>query len=262
MQSLFESTASLKGRTALVTGASRGIGRAIATRLHRAGARVLLCARSREALLAVAAELGDGALVSAFDLTERAAIDAAVPELARASGGRIDIVVNNACANGMTPVDASDDATWHAILASGLSAPMYVTRAALPFMRPGASVINISSVLGKMGVPYKGAYCAVKHGIIGWTRSAALELAPRGIRVNVVCPGWTETDMAEQTIAETASQEGVPAAAWRVRAEAAVAQRRFLDPAEIAELVAFLSSPAAAGITAEVYTIAGGATPF
>jgi 3-hydroxybutyrate dehydrogenase len=139
---------------------------------------------------------------------------------------------------------------------------MYVTRAALPFLRPGASVINISSVLGKMGVPGKGAYCAAKHGIIGWTRSVALELAPRDIRVNVVCPGWTTTDMADASVAEAAAFDGVPAAEWRARAIAAVPQKRFLDPAEVAELVAFLASPASSGITAEVYTVAGGATPF
>ena len=255
-------TEDLRGYAALVTGASRGIGRAIAVKLHRAGAKVVLCGRSEERLKSVAAELGERAYVGVFDVSDRAAVDGALPELARALGGSIDILVNNAGTNGVTPVDAADDSLWNSILATNLYAPMYVTRAALPFLRPGASIINISSVLGKMGVPWKGAYCAAKHGLIGWTRSAALELAPRRIRMNVVCPGWTESDMAEQSVAENAQCEGVSPAVFRARAEAAIPQRRFLAAAEVAELVAFLGSRASAGITAEVYTIAAGATPF
>ncbi len=262
MKSHFEPNASLKGRTAIITGASRGIGQAIATRLHQAGARVVLCGRSRQDLQQITAELGSGAFCNAFDITDRAAGDSAVREMADWLGGRIDILVNNAGANADTPLAQSEDALWNTVLATNLSAPMYLTRAALPYFKAGASVINISSVLGKMGVPFKGAYCAAKHGIIGWTRAVALELAPQQIRVNVVCPGWTETAMAQQSIADAAKHEEMTAAAWRTRAESLIPQKRFLQTAEVAELVAFLGSTASAGITAEVFTISAGATPF
>lgn len=267
MQSLFQPSRTqgagdLSGRVALVTGAGRGIGRAIARRLHQGGATVALCGRSRSGLDELATELGERVAVGVFDVADRASVDAEVPRLAQALGGRLDIIVNNAGVNGPTPLSADDDAMWNAILAVNLHGPMYVTRAALPFLKQGASVINLSSVLGKMGVPGKGAYCAAKHGVIGWTRSVALELAPRGVRVNAVCPGWTTSDMADQSVAEAAAFDGVPVETWRERAVAAVPQKRFLDAAEVAELVAFLGSPAAAGITAEVYTISGGATAF
>lgn len=268
MQSLFQPNAQasaagdLFGRVALVTGAGRGIGRAIARRLHQGGATVALCGRTRANLDELATELGERVAVGVFDVADRASVDAEVLRLAQALGGRIDIVVNNAGVNGPTPLAGDDDAMWNSILAVNLSGPMYVTRAALPFLKPGASVINLSSVLGKMGVPGKSAYCAAKHGIIGWTRSVALELAPRGIRVNAVCPGWTTSDMADQSVVEAAAFDGVPVEKWRAQAVAAVPQKRFLDAAEVAELVAFLAAPAAAGITAEVYTISGGSTAF
>lgn len=262
MLSPFVATSALMGKTAVITGASRGIGRATAIRLHQAGAQVGLCARSTGELAQLAEELGQGAHVEPLDVTDRGAVDRVLPALAKKLGGRIDIVVNNAGVSLPTPVDATDDSNWHAVLAINLDAPMFVTRAALPFLTNGGSIVNISSILGKLGVPFKGAYCAAKHGVIGWTRSAAVELAPRGIRMNVICPGWVDTEMGAGAVADAAAAEGISPEAFRQRVQQMVPLRRFLAPEEIAELVAFLASSAAGGITAGVFPITAGGDPF
>lgn len=257
----FAPTFSLQGRTALVTGASRGIGWAAAALLHRRGARVALVGRSTAQLEQLAKVLGDGAVPATLDVTDRVAVDRLLPLLAAQLGGSIDIVVNNAGLIASTPLESVDDSQWEAVLQTNLTAPMYVARAALPYLRAGGSIINISSVLGKFGAPQRGAYCAAKHGIIGWTRALALELAPRGVRVNAICPGWVDTEMAAQNLADMAQQQGLTPAAMRALAESAVPQKRFLAPEEVAELVAFLASPAAAGITGEALSLSAGTTP-
>jgi NAD(P)-dependent dehydrogenase (short-subunit alcohol dehydrogenase family) len=223
----------LAGRVALVTGAGRGIGRAVAARLHRGGAAVALCGRSRPGLESLAAELGDRVAIGVLDVGDRASVDAEVPRLARELGGRLDIIVNNAGVNGPTPLDASDDAMWHAIIDVNLHGPMYVTRAALPFLQSGSSVINISSVLGKMGVPYKGAYCAAKHGIIGFARAVQLEVREQGITVSCVSPGPTATRMG--------SGDGSP-----------YDRAAMLEPEDVADAIVFVATRPARVIIPEI----------
>ncbi|HLE68691.1 MAG TPA: SDR family NAD(P)-dependent oxidoreductase [Vicinamibacteria bacterium] len=252
------------GKVALVTGASRGIGRAIAEAYLEEGAKVALCARSLAELetLAEAWNRKDRrAIALKCDVTSREEVALALEEVER-SWGKLHILVNNAGISGRTPLSApgeDTDVLWDRILATNLSGSYLVTRHALPLMSSGdGRIVNMSSVLGRFGVPGYAAYCTAKHGIIGFTRALALELAPRGITVNALCPGWVETDMADQGIRETAAVLGVSPEAFREHAIAEVPLKRFLDPAEIAKLVLYLTSDDASAITGQAYNICGG----
>jgi NAD(P)-dependent dehydrogenase (short-subunit alcohol dehydrogenase family) len=250
------------GRVALVTGASRGIGRAIASAYLEEGARVALLARDAAALenLADAWNRKDRrALALPCDVSERDDVLRAVEGI-ETSWGKLHIVVNNAGISGRTPMDREDsDELWERILRTNLTGSYLVTRAALHLMSSGeGSVLNVSSVLGRFGVPGYAAYCTSKHGILGFTRALALELAPRRITVNAICPGWVETDMAVQGIRESAEAEGLTPEEFRERAIEDVPLKRFLDPAEVARLALYLTSEDAFAITGQTYNICGG----
>ena len=124
----------------------------------------------------------------------------------------------------------------------------------------GGRVINISSVLGKFGVPGYTAYCTTKHGMIGFTRALALEVVDRGITVNTICPGWVDTEMARSGIAETAKSQGITPEEFKAQAIAARADKKILEAEEVAELVAYIASDAARGITGQAMNICGGQT--
>ena len=255
------------GKVALVTGASRGIGRAIAWSYLEEGAKVALCARSLAELEALAEEWNGRdrrAIALKCDVTSREEVARALDEVER-SWGKLHIVVNNAGISGRTPLDSAKegdeetDGLWDRILATSLKGSYLVTRHALPLMSSGGGrIVNMSSVLGRFGVPGYAAYCTAKHGILGFTRALALELAPRGITVNALCPGWVATDMADQGIRESAAALGVTPEEFRERAIADVPLGRFLDPPEIAKLVLYLTSDDASGITGQAYNICGG----
>ncbi len=246
---------------ALVTGASRGIGRAIATRLLEGGGVVAVTGRSLDALREIEREFPGRAHALRMDVRDRAQVDAAVAAAAGALGG-FDLVVNNAGIAGHTPIDDASDDRWLDILATNLTGAMRVTRAALPHVPRGGRIVNVSSVLGKFGVSRMGAYCASKHGLIGWTRALALELAPRDIAVNAICPGWVETDMATLGVVETAASLGKTPEEFRREAIDAVPQKRFLDPSEVAGLVVYLASPEARAVTGQAISICAGQTTF
>jgi NAD(P)-dependent dehydrogenase (short-subunit alcohol dehydrogenase family) len=253
----------LEGKTALITGAGRGIGRAIAVRLHASGAKVALCGRHEGAVRAVAATLGAGARAYRCDVRDRAMVDATVARAADDFGG-LHILVNNAGLSGHTPIDSEDDELWSAILETNLTGVWNCTRAAVRYMPQGgdARIINISSVLGKFGVAERAAYCAAKHGVIGFTRAAAVELAGRGIAVNAVCPGWVDTEMAKESMQESSRRLGIDEGEYRRRALEAVPQKRMLDAAEVASLVHYLCLPESRGITGQALSICGGQTVF
>ncbi len=247
--------ARLKGKVAFVTGASRGIGEAIARRFAGEGARVVLAARDGGAIGTIAAELAAGGaetLAVPCDVTDGASVRDAVAG-AVGSFGRLDVLVNNAGLGGATPLEDGDEARWDAILATNLTAVFRVTRIAAPHLSDGGRVINLSSVLGRFGVAGYGAYCASKHGVIGLTRALALELAPRKITVNAICPGWVETEMARQGFARFGSVE-----AGRATAAAMAPLKRVLDPEEIAGLAAYLASDDARSITGQAIVADGG----
>jgi len=192
----------LSGKVAFVTGASRGIGEAISRRFGEEGARVVLAARDAAACERHAAQMrtrGQEALAVACDVTDRGSVARAVAAAVERFG-RIDVVVNDAGAGGATPLDDPnpDESRWDTILATNLTGAFRVIREASPHLSAGGRILNMSSVLGRFGVAGYSAYAASKHGVIGLTRSLALELAPRQITVNALVPGWVETNMARE----------------------------------------------------------------
>jgi len=251
------------GRVVLVTGASRGIGRAIAQAFASEGAKVALCARSLEPMEKMAEELNRDerrAIALQCDVRVKSDVEKALAELGR-TWGKLHVLVNNAGVSGRTPIDDPADDRWHDILATNLTGSFLVTKAALDLMSSGwGRIINVSSVLGRFGVPGHSAYCASKHGLLGFTRALALELASRQITVNAICPGWVATDMAERGIREGATARGISPEAFREDAIAAVPLRRFIEPEEVAKLVLYLASNDASAITGQTYNLCGGQT--
>jgi NAD(P)-dependent dehydrogenase (short-subunit alcohol dehydrogenase family) len=216
---------------------------------------VLLAARDAAAVVRIAEELragGTEAIAQACDVNDAASVGAAF-DAAAERWGRIDVLVNNAGLGGPTPLSDADDARWDAILATNLTAVFRVTRAAAPRLADGGRVINISSVLGRFGVAGFGAYAASKHGVIGLTRVLALELAPRRITVNAICPGWVETEMARQGWQRFGSVE-----AGREVAARMAPLGRVLEPEEIAGLAAYLASDDARSVTGQAIVADGG----
>jgi NAD(P)-dependent dehydrogenase (short-subunit alcohol dehydrogenase family) len=229
----------LAGGTAVVTGASRGIGRAIALRFAEAGAEVALWARDAKALQEVADEvaaLGGRALPTVCDVTDPAAVDSAASH-ARRMLAPVTVVVNNAGAVLRKPALATSDAEWRHIMAVNLDGTFYVTRAFLPDLtRASGRVINISSIAGREGTAYLAAYCAAKHGVIGLTRALAEELRAAKVSVNAICPGSVDTLML---------REGMPGASAD------------MTPDDIARTALFLAQAAPSALTGACIDVFG-----
>jgi ketoreductase len=254
----------LNGKTALVTGGGTGIGKAIAATLCKNGAKVAILSRNLANIERTAAEIsGLNRLVLPVQMDIRRKIDVrrAVAE-AVSKLGAIHILVNNAGISGLSLISDEDDSKWHDIIDTNLNGMYFITKEVLRQIpdQSGGRVINISSVLGKFGVPGYSAYCTTKHGMIGFTRALALEVVQRGITVNTVCPGWIDTEMATLGIKESAALQGISAEEFKAQAVAAVPIRRFLEADEIADLVSYLASDAARGITGQAINICGGQT--
>ncbi len=245
----------------LVSGGGSGIGRGIALRLAAEGASVTILGR-RQQTLAETAELSAAAghplEYRVLDITDAAAVDTALAELAEAHGGRIDAVVNNAGLGGPNACSTEGEDRWSELLAVNLDGSFFLTRAALRAMPEGGRVVNMSSVLGKFGVPGYTGYCTAKHGIIGFTKALALELAPRNITVNAICPGWVETEMARAGMERLAEDVGVSYEEARATALAQVPLGRILQPDEIAGLVLWLLSSESSGMTGQAINFSGG----
>ncbi|HEU4403159.1 MAG TPA: SDR family NAD(P)-dependent oxidoreductase, partial [Candidatus Polarisedimenticolia bacterium] len=255
----------------VITGGARGIGRAIAELFYREGARVAVASRSTKNLQSFTAALnqGDHRIVPfRCDVTSRDEVEVMIGNVVEV-WDRIDILVNNAGVSGITPIapaeepgaDEAVEARWLEILNTNLTGLYYCTREAVRHMPSGGTgrILNLSSALGKFGVPGYAAYCASKHGVIGFTKALALELAPRQVTVNALCPGWVDTDMARQGVEESARLTGMGAEEFRRQAERRVPLGRFLQPAEIAGMALFLASDAGASITGQSINLDGGA---
>jgi NAD(P)-dependent dehydrogenase (short-subunit alcohol dehydrogenase family) len=246
----------------LVTGGGRGIGRAIALAFAQPGNLVAIAARTKAQLDRTAREITDrGArgVVLAVDISDEQALARAFDEL-RSASPVLDVVVNNAGVGGGEPIDRTETASWRRVLDTNVWGTFLVTRQAVAMLADGGRVINISSVLGRFGVPGYTAYCASKHALIGFTRALALELVGRSITVNAICPGWVETEMATHGMASGAAATGVTYEEFRRRALAAVPIGRIIQPDEVAALVTFLASQQASSITGQTYNICGGQT--
>lgn len=253
-----------ENKIAFVTGGGSGIGKAIALKLAKNGARVAIASRSLARVTSAAAELqaeGLSVLGLQMDVRNKVDVDRGIAAVC-SKWGAVHILVNNAGISGLALIANGDDIRWFDIIDTNLNGLYLVSKAALRHMpdQAGGRVINISSVLGKFGVPGYSAYCATKHGMIGFTRALALELVGRGITVNTICPGWVETEMAEQGIAETAALQRITAEQFKAQAIAAVPIKRFLQADEVAALVCYIASDAAAGITGQAINICGGQT--
>ena len=254
----------LSDKIALVTGGGTGIGKSIAVQLAKIGAKVAIASRSRVHIDAAAAELtnlGLTAIPLQMDVRNKQDVERAVADVASRWGG-IHILVNNAGISGLSAIDDPNDTKWYDIVDTNLHGMYLVTKEVLKHMpdQAGGRVINISSVLGKFGVPGYTAYCTTKHGMIGFTRALALEVVGRGITVNTICPGWVDTEMATLGINETAALQGITPEQFKAQAVANVPIKRFLDADEVAELVCYVASDAARGITGQAMNICGGQT--
>jgi 3-hydroxybutyrate dehydrogenase len=250
-------------RVALVTGGGRGIGRAIALALAGPDTFVAIAGRTRAQLDATAQELehrGGRALAIEMDVTSETSVVDGIRVLAGATGGRVDVLVNNAGMGGGEPIAGSDIARWRRTIDTNVTGMYLVTRGVVPLMHEGGRIVNIASVLGRFGVPGYTAYCASKHGVIGFTRALALEVAPQLITVNALCPGWVDTEMAATGMRQGAAATGQTFEQFREAALGAVPIKRIIQPEEVAELVRFLASPGASAITGQTYNICGGQT--
>jgi len=255
---------SVTGKIALVTGGGTGIGKAIAAALAQKGAKVAIASRTSAHVEGAAQELqsrGLAVLALRLDVTKKSDIERGLDSLL-SQWGPPHILVNNHGISGLSMIDDPDDGQWFDIVNTNLNGLYLITKAVLRHMptQAGGRVINISSVLGKFGVPGYTAYCATKHGVIGFTRALALEVVSRGITVNTVCPGWVDTEMAALGIKETAALQGITPAHFKAQAVEAVPIKRFLEADEVAELVCYIASDAASGITGQAINICGGQT--
>ncbi len=244
----------------LVTGGGSGIGAGIARVLATSGHRVAILGRRRDALaetLTTFPEGGRGCLAMVGDVTKKKSLATAVAKVAQRFGG-LDVVVANAGIGGPNGCAVPGPDRWDEIVRTNLDGVYFTTLAALPHLQDGGRVVAISSVLGRFGVPGYTAYCASKHGVVGFVKALALELAPRRITVNAICPGWVETDMAAAGLRLLAEVQKVDFKKAKQGAMAAVPIGRILQPDEIGATVAWLCSPGAAGMTGQAISHCGG----
>jgi 3-hydroxybutyrate dehydrogenase len=250
-------------RTAVVTGGGRGIGAAVARRLASAGVAVLVAARSRTQVEAVAGSIrgaGGTAWAAVCDVSEEASVEALV-ENARERFGRVDILVNNAGAAGSARVDRTTLEEWNRLFAVNATGAFLCTRALLPGMVAAGwgRVVNVASVAGLHGARYIAAYTASKHALVGLTRAAAAEVAGTGVTVNAVCPGYVDTPMTDESVARIMEKTGRTADEARAAILKSTPLGRLITPEEVADAVLYLCGEAAGGVNGQALVIDGGA---
>ncbi|HKR21356.1 MAG TPA: 3-oxoacyl-ACP reductase FabG, partial [Pyrinomonadaceae bacterium] len=246
-------------KIALITGGGRGIGRAIAHAFARHGALVAVAARTAEQVEKVVSEIGGSAIGVTCDVSEAESVTRMFADV-RERLGDVDILVNNAgIAESATLITTSDE-LWHRHLAINLSGTFYCTRAALPAMmkKNWGRIINVASIAAKTGAPYIAAYSASKHGVLGLTRSVALEVGALGITVNAICPGYVDTDMVARGIEKITSITKRSAEEARQTLEKMSPQNRLITAEEVAAMALLLASDEGRGINGQGINIDGG----
>jgi NAD(P)-dependent dehydrogenase (short-subunit alcohol dehydrogenase family) len=255
----------LRGKRAVVTGASRGIGRAIALGLAAAGADVAISARTMSDLEALAGEIermGRRAVAIQCDVTDPFQVAAKLAGGVLGGGlGGIDILVNNAGASGSAKFLGHPDELWHRMLAMNMTSAYYVTKAFAPAMveQRSGRIVVIASVAARMGGKYIAAYTSAKHGVLGLTRALAVELGPYNITVNAICPGYVDSPMTDANIANMVKLTGRSEEQVRQTLAATNPQNRLIAPDEVARLAVFLAEDASEGINGQAITLDGGA---
>jgi len=251
----------LKDKIALVTGGSQGIGKAISQKLLAVGATVAIAALDDNRLQEVSSEFqGSKCKSYGADLSEEFHIDSVVKSVIR-DLGPIDILINNAGITGPTlPAHEVPITDWDRTIGINLRTPFLLSRAVIPSMieRKTGNIINVSSIAGKMAYPLRTPYASSKWGLIGLTLTLAQELGPHNIRVNVICPGPTRSEMIDSVIAARAQAAGVEFGVMLQEYTRATALKRMVLPEEVADLVLFLCSPEAAAITGQAIDVSAG----
>jgi NAD(P)-dependent dehydrogenase (short-subunit alcohol dehydrogenase family) len=253
----------LKDKVAVVTGGGRGIGSAIALAFAREGAKIAVLARSVEQIERVAGQIASECSVETMfaecDVSLKESVEHAFLTV-RERFGQINILVNNSGIAESAPLVRTSDEMWERHIATNLNGTFFCTRAALPFMieQGWGRVINIASVAGKTGAPYISAYTASKHGVVGLTRSVAMEVATRGVTVNAICPGYVETDMATHAIENIRVRTSKTTEEARDILNRMSPQNRMITPDEVAALALLLASEEGRGINGQAINVDGG----
>ena len=251
-------------RVIFLTGASRGIGAELARGLLGDGHRLIATARDPASLTwlkeeAVRLEATERLLTCALDVSDLGSVTEAA-RLAQERFGVVEVIINNAGVAESAPLHKTSDELWSHTMQVNLTGPFWVTRALLPALRGRAygRVIFIASIAGLTGSAYTSAYCASKHGVVGMTRSLALELASSGVTANAICPGFVDTDMAMSAVEKISTSTGRDAQEARAALEAFSPQRRLIQPSEVLHLTRFLIHDASRGVNGQALTIDGG----
>jgi NAD(P)-dependent dehydrogenase (short-subunit alcohol dehydrogenase family) len=256
------SSTSNTGRRVVVTGAGRGIGRAIALAFARAGDDVAVVARTDtdlETLVADIEKLGRRCVSLTCDVTDPAQVTEMSSQVIEALGG-VDILVNNAGNAESHPFRNHPDELWHRMLAANLTSVYYVTKAFAPALIEGGGgrIINIASVAARVGAKYVAAYTAAKHGVLGLTRALAVELMPHDITVNAICPGFVDTPMTQASISNIVDRTGMAESQAREALEKTSPQKRLIEPEEVAAVALFLAQESSKGINGQAINVDGG----
>jgi NAD(P)-dependent dehydrogenase (short-subunit alcohol dehydrogenase family) len=263
MTHMAEQALPLAGKRAVVTGATKGIGRSIALALAEAGANVALTARTETDLHALRAEVeakGTRTLAITCDVTDPSLVIHRLAGGVLHAWGGIDILVNNAGNAGSARFVNHPDELWHRMLSINLTSVYYVTKAFVPAMvqQRSGRIITVASIAGKVGAKYIAAYTAAKHGVVGLTRALAAELNPYNITVNAICPGYVETPMTEGNIANMVARTGMTPEEVRQTLARMSPQNRLIEPEEVASVALFLALDSSRGITGQAINVDGG----
>ncbi|HEX2013175.1 MAG TPA: SDR family oxidoreductase [Roseateles sp.] len=244
---------------AVITGGGSGIGAAVAQRLRADGLRVTLMGRNIERLRAQQVLLGGEVAIQACDVGDEASVDSAF-KAAFESAGPVDMLVNNAGQVETAPLVKTSLDSWQRLLQVNLTGTFLCSRAVLPGMaeRGFGRIVNVASTAALKGYAYVAAYCAAKHGVLGLTRALALEMAKKGVTVNAVCPGYTETEIVAQAVETIVAKTGRTAEAARAELAASNPQGRLIRPEEVASAVAWLLRAESASVTGQAIAVAGG----